>query len=65
MTGYDSQGGLSFCCQTDQGNVVLVRVCVAEGAVVDDQGPGKGYQAAGDRDSQEGHLGVGVKIQIE
>lgn len=42
-----------------------MRVCVAEGAVVNDQGPGKGYQAAGDRDSQERHLGVGVNIQIE
>ena len=49
--------------QTDQGNVVLVRVCVAKGAVVNNQRPGKGYQATGDRDGQERYLeGGGLNL---
>ena len=43
-----------------QGYVVLVWVGVAQGSMIHNQGPGEGYEAAGDRDGKEGELEVGI-----
>ena len=40
--------------------VVLVWVGVAQGSMIHNQGPGEGYEAAGDRDGKEGELEVGI-----
>ena len=57
MTDIDDIKGVKFIFrQTHQGNVVLVRVSVAERAVVNHQRPSKGNQTARDRDGQERHL---------
>ena len=42
--------------QAYQRDVVLVRVGVSEGAMVDDQGPGQGDKAAGDGNGKQGEL---------
>ena len=39
-----------------QGYVVLVWVGVAQGSMIHNQGPGEGYEAAGDRDGKEREL---------
>ena len=50
--------------QAYQRDVVLVRVGVSEGAMVDDQGPGQGDKAAGDGNGKQGELEVGIHLGI-
>ena len=51
-------------CKLYQRDVVLVRVGVSEGAMVDDQGPGQGDKATGDRNGKQGELEVGIHLGI-
>ena len=51
-------------CKLYQRDVVLVRVGVSEGAMVDDQGPGQGDKAAGDGNGKQGELEVGIHLGI-
>ena len=50
-------------CKLYQRDVVLVRVGVSEGAMVDDQGPGQGDKAAGDGNGKQGELEVGIHLE--